>query len=279
MSTSSWIMGIDEAGRGPVLGPMVYGACVYPLSMHDTVKQTGVADSKQLKHEDRERIFSELEELERQKSVIRLYTVLDPELLSAEMLRREKVSLNVISHDTAIELVRQVLKNNPGIRLEHVYIDTVGDPGKYQDKMSKIFPDIKFTVASKADSKYPVVSAASIVAKVIRDRNLEGWKFPEGDHISREFGCGYPSDPITKQWLRDNFDPVFGFPSLVRFSWSTCTKLIEQNGFEVEWNDERDAIAPDQSSLSQFFSDAKKSGEHVRGKFFQDKKLSLVSKW
>ena len=42
-----------------------------------------------------------------------------------------------------------------------------------------------------------------------------------GERFGRTFGCGYPGDAITKKWLRDSFDPVFGFPSYVRFSWST----------------------------------------------------------
>jgi ribonuclease H2 subunit A len=72
--------------------------------------------------------------------------------------------LNKISHDTAMDLIRSAI--NDGYSIKEVFVDTVGDPRKYTDKLKKEFPGIEFTVASKADSKFPVVSAASIVAKV-----------------------------------------------------------------------------------------------------------------
>ena len=49
---------------------------------------------------------------------------------------------------------------------------------------------------------HPVVSAASICAKVTRDQVLAQWQFPEDKEISNEYGCGYPGDPKTKEWLR-----------------------------------------------------------------------------
>ena len=47
--------------------------------------------------------------------------------------------------------------------------------------------------------------------------------------FNRAFGCGYPSDPSTKKWLKDSFDPNFGFPSIVRFSWSTARKMLQDD--------------------------------------------------
>ena len=122
---------------------------------------------------------------------------------------------------------------------------------------------LQVTVESKADSTYPIVSAASICAKVgcacmhrmcspvltrqvTRDRVVRHWAVREkGVSISRQFGSGYPSDPTTKQWLRDHFNPVFGFPGatvgndaaqhsacaeITRFSWSTAKKLMDDSG-------------------------------------------------
>ncbi|KAI5440068.1 Cleavage stimulation factor subunit 50 [Lathyrus oleraceus] len=154
------IMGIDEAGRGPVLGPMVYGCLYCPLSYKKTLATLSFADSKTLKEEKREELF---EALKGNDSIGWAVDVIDPKELSAKMLKKNKINLNEISHDSAMGLVDRVLKI--GVLLTEVYIDTVGDPGKYEAKMSKNFPSIKFVVAKKADSLYPVVSGASIAAK------------------------------------------------------------------------------------------------------------------
>ena len=70
-----------------------------------------------------------------------------------------------------------------------MYVDTVGRPEKYQAKLEQIFPGIKITVAKKADSTYPIVSAASICAKVSRDHAIRAWQFLEGS-IAKEYGSG-----------------------------------------------------------------------------------------
>ena len=132
------------------------------------------------------------------------------------------------------------------MRVAEVYVDTVGPPEKYQQKLEGIFPDLKITVAKKADSLYPCVSAASICAKVARDRAISQWKFAENcrEDFSSEWGSGYPGDPVTKKFLRENLDPVFGFPSIVRFSWKTAETLLEEKGVRVEFEEEEPTEDP-----------------------------------
>lgn len=84
--------------------------------------------------------------------------VLSPNLISNSMLKRSKYNLNELSHDTAIGLIRRV--KDAGVLIKEVYVDTVGPPEKYELKLKKLFPGIKIKVAKKADSLYPVVSAA-----------------------------------------------------------------------------------------------------------------------
>lgn len=91
--------------------------------------------------------------------------------------------------DSAIGLIKAALANN--VKVEHVFVDTVGKPEKYQEYLKSIFPNLNITVAKKADSTYPIVSAASICAKVTRDHALKVWKFTEGVEV-KEFGSGYP---------------------------------------------------------------------------------------
>ncbi len=75
-----------------------------------------------------------------------------------------------------------------------VFVDTVGDPDKYANKIRSHFPKIKVTVSKKADSIYPIVSASSICAKVIRDQIVQTWKIDEFDEEKQtiQYGSGYP---------------------------------------------------------------------------------------
>ena len=102
---------------------------------------------------------------------------------------------------------------------------------------------IEVTVESKADDTYPIVSASSICAKVTRDHALNDFVFAE-KHItfSANYGCGYPGDKITRGWLKDNVDPVFGFPSNVRFSWKTSFEMLAKEDKKFDWHDIPESI-------------------------------------
>jgi len=268
-------VGIDEAGRGPVLGPMVYGICYYPLSKAEEVKNLGLADSKTLTEEQREELFKIIDE--NKEFMGWAINILSPNYLSKSMLRRTKYSLNEVSHDTAIGLINLLLANN--INVHEIYVDTVGVADKYQDKLQKIFPGIQITVTPKADAKFPVVSAASICAKVTRDKVLKEWKFPENVEFSKEHGSGYPSDPTTKKWLAESIDKVFGFPQLVRFSWSTCSNILDSRAVPVHWDDDDDdgdQSAQGTASITSFFTPKNDSVDRQRHQFFRERHLEPV---
>ena len=86
------------------------------------------------------------------------------------------------------------LWNNQKLNIGIVYLDTVGDPSKYEAKLKARFPKLTFKVSKKADSLYPCVSAASICAKVTRDGVIKNWKFIENIENNEElaYGSGYP---------------------------------------------------------------------------------------
>lgn len=281
-ATQPCIMGIDEAGRGPVLGPMVYGCLYCPRSYQKTLASLNFADSKTLKEEKREELF---ENLKADELIGWDVDVIDPKELSAKMLKKNKINLNEISHESAIGLIKKVL--NMGVLLTEVYLDTVGDAEKYRIKLSERFPAVKFVVSKKADSLYPVVSGASIVAKVTRDRALREWVLDEtAENMHRNFGSGYPGDPETKAWLQHHKHAVFGFPTLVRFSWGTCTPYIKEL-VEVLWEsdiDEDSSCGKQQLKLSNFgVTTSKRKSEEIestgkgRCKFFQARKLEQLT--
>lgn len=173
---------------------MVYGIALCPLEKANILKTLGCADSKQLTEEKREIIFNDICTKEyANTNMAWAVEVISPNVISNSMFRRTKHSLNEVSMDSAIGLINRAIAL--GANIAEVYVDTVGPPEKYEAKLSKIFPDFKITVAKKADSTYPVVSAASICAKVSRDHALKVWKFPEGITISDDgFGSGYPGE-------------------------------------------------------------------------------------
>lgn len=124
-----------------------------------------------------------------------------------------------------------------GVQLKEVYLDTVGPADKYQIKLKALFPTLKIVVSNKADSIYKIVSVASICAKVTRDHAVKNWQFLEEgmSYSEADYGSGYPGDPKTKDFLKKVFDPLFGFPTFVRFSWSTITKIMEEKAIGCEW--------------------------------------------
>ncbi|RHZ35113.1 hypothetical protein DYB31_002185 [Aphanomyces astaci] len=212
------MLGIDEAGRGPVLGPMVYGAAYWRVQDDAVMSSQGFDDSKALTHESRQRLFDKIKATTDMGYVTR---TIDATEISHNMLTRRR-NLNEMSRDAAIEMI--VAVQNAGVNVKHVYVDTVGDPGWYRMFLTKHFHGkIVFTVEKKADSLFKVVSAASICAKVTRDAVVASWQYESSGlaKLDTDFGSGYPSDPKCKRWLHDALEPVFGYPNIVRFSWGT----------------------------------------------------------
>lgn len=151
-----------------------------------------------------------------------------------------------------------------------MYVDALGATGPYEKLLSSHFPGINFTVTAKADSKFKIVGAASVAAKVTRDAWIEAWIFEEDTHKcsekagmqgikrlwSEQVGSGYPSgvfilhsffshtqkltrivlDPNTKTWVKDSLEKTFGYPSVARFSWTTIKVVLDDNAHAVEWS-------------------------------------------
>ncbi|CAG9862105.1 unnamed protein product [Phyllotreta striolata] len=270
------IVGIDEAGRGPVLGPMVYGTSFCPINEQMIYNKLDCADSKELNEEKRDLIFTNI--CKQNKTVGWAVDIISPNIISNNMLSRKKVSLNQISMDSAVGLIRAV--ESAGVKIAHVFVDTVGPPEKYQSYLKGLFPQFEITVSKKADSLYPVVSAASICAKVTRDHALKVWKFAEDIEATYEnYGSGYPSDPVTKKFMEGHCDPVFGYPQLVRFSWSTAENALEKLAYHIDGeNKEPTKKAPpvNNTSITSFFKLANKDNteKKVPHEFFAQRCLS-----
>ncbi|XP_078091208.1 ribonuclease H2 subunit A [Mustelus asterias] len=249
---------------------MVYGICYCPLSKQQQLEELKVADSKTLTEKEREKLFGKIDEAS--DFMGWALQVLSPNLISTTMQQRVKYNLNALSHDAAIGLIQYALDS--GVQLKEVYVDTVGPAEKYEAKLKERFPGLEVTVRSKADSLFPIVSAASICAKVARDHAVQSWKFVEDlADVSMDYGSGYPNDPKTKDWLEKQVDPVFGFPQFVRFSWSTAQVILDSRAVPVHWDDEEDNSTKDTPSVLSYFQRKTEDPKPQPHRFFTERKL------
>lgn len=201
------ILGIDEAGRGSVLGPMVIAGVIVPEKMGKVLERMGVKDSKRLTPNRRTILSRKLRKMFDFEIVMISAREIDE-------LRENGVNLNEIEKN-AMESI--ILKLKP----EKTIVDAVDVKAeRFQENLCK---DTGYNVVAehKADDKYIEVSAASIIAKAERDAQI---KEINNDYIkSGGIGSGYPSDPKTKKFLTNyTYDEM---PDFVRKSWATVAKM------------------------------------------------------
>lgn len=260
------VLGVDEAGRGPVLGmvfylhttfekhrlcmqelifpgPMVYGLLYLPLASHQSLlaETYHFDDSKVLTPAVRSSLMQALctQETDLYHNCGWATRAMSARDISAGMLKPAGTyNLNAQAMDATIDLIKEVFAK--GVNVKEIYIDTIGSPSVYQKKLERIFPTTVITVAKKADSLYPCVSAASVCAKVTRDAALEvcHQHYASFSTTAAEgWGSGYPSDSKCTSWLKNNMDPCFGWGSECRFSWGTAKDLLDAKGIatKVDW--------------------------------------------
>ncbi|KAK1987872.1 ribonuclease HII [Colletotrichum cereale] len=250
-------LGVDEAGRGPVLGPMVYGVFYLPIPLSDPLlRETHhFDDSKVLTPAVRSQLMTALctAGSDLAESCGFAISALSARDISSGMMRPgANYNLNAQAMDATVELIKGVFAQ--GVNIQEIYVDTVGQPAAYQAKLQRFFPATKITVAKKADSLYPCVSAASVCAKVTRDAALEVLykaRAPESAEEGMAWGSGYPSDGRCVSWMKSNMHPVFGWGPECRFSWGTAKDMLEgKGGLKVDWPVEDDG---DTARMTDFF--------------------------
>ena len=202
------LCGCDEAGRGPVIGPMVVAVvCGDP----EIIKRIGVRDSKTLSEETREKMFERIMSL----AVSVKFIVVKEEQIDESTYKNE---LNLLEAKTIARMIEP----------ENEYI--IDCPDVNEERFSKLMTELsgnpKIVSKHKADVNYPLVSAASIIAKVTREKEVLKIKNEIGD-----FGSGYPSDERTISFLKDYFRKNRKLPPHVRRSWKTI-KSITSDLFE-----------------------------------------------
>lgn len=216
----SWICGVEEAGRGPVFGPMVMAVCWVKSEDEQLLRKIGCKDSKMLTPLKREEVFARIKELRNEGRVGFEMIILSPKEIDLSV-ESEEDNLNHLELRTSAKLINRALKR---VDLEKALIDCpTKNTIKFANGIKRLLKKKMTVIAEhKADVNYPVVSASSIIAKVTRDSEIKKIK----ELIEKETGSGYPSDPRTKRFLQENYDED-GYSKYFRKSWITYKRAVE----------------------------------------------------
>lgn len=210
------ICGVDEAGRGPVLGPLVVAGVA--VESDSRLRQLQVRDSKKLSPARREALAPEIEGVA--KSVVLVIPAEDIDVMRAEM------SLNEFEAKLFASIIEK-------LRPDTAYVDAV-DVDEIDFKkaiLRELTSPVEIVSQHNADELFPVVSAASILAKVRRDREVRTIEAA----IGRPIGSGYPSDPVTIAFLEGWIREKGTLPPHTRASWDTARRLLsEARGRKLE---------------------------------------------
>jgi ribonuclease HII len=201
------ILGIDEAGRGPVIGPMVVAGALFDSSTLKPLREIGVKDSKELTRDQREDLFIQIETLAHSLHVL-IYL---PHELEENLTQIELRAMSDV-----------IQRSRPATVILDAPVPPGGIPA-FAKRLHELagITKLKIIAENRADANYEVVSAASIVAKVHRDRAVEELRKVYGD-----FGWGYPAEPKTREFLREWYETHRTFPDCVRHRWATVQKII-----------------------------------------------------
>ena len=211
----SLIVGVDEAGRGCVIGPLVIGAFAIEEEKQQELHVNGVRDSKLLTPAKRRELHKELS-----KGRFAVVKITAKEL--SDLMVKQRKNLNDIEAKAMAAAIKQLEDNHDGIN--RIIVDSPDAvKGKFEKRL-RVFYKTKapVTAENKADANYPVVAAASVIAKEEREKEIAKIK----KKVGFDFGSGYSHDEVTIAFLdkalKDKKHPVQEF---VRHSWATAKRL------------------------------------------------------
>ncbi|MCS7097306.1 MAG: ribonuclease HII [Candidatus Methanomethylicia archaeon] len=207
------IAGVDEAGRGPIIGPMIIAGVKIKEEDQEKLIRIGVKDSKVLTSKKRQKLCLKIIEL----CVDYVYEIITPKEIDQAVFYKRRTGIGVLNELEAKAMAKVINKMKPDV----VYVDSV-DVNENRFKrmiIEKLEYKIEVIARHKADAIYPVVSAASIMAKVKRDSIIEEIKRIYGD-----IGSGYPSDMKTIRFIKECIKSG-ELPDFVRKSWSTIKRI------------------------------------------------------
>ena len=204
--------GIDEAGRGSVIGPLVIAGISFDPTGLESIRNEGITDSKKLSVQKRETLYTKI-----LQSAVSVFVCRISPITIDNYVNYKK--LNVLE-----SRFMTIIADN--LRADKIIIDACDvKPDRFKQSVLKNLTSksVKIYCFHKADTDNLIVSAASIIAKVTRDREIK--KIEET--LCKKIGSGYPSDPSTKLFLRNHlFDNEN--KKYIRFSWSPVRNIINE---------------------------------------------------
>lgn len=207
------ILGVDEAGRGCVMGPLVVAGVLMHEDHQSRLMKLGVKDSKLLSPLRRQELAEEIKQVAIRTHLVRLTPAeIDKAVRCTQKLRK----LNRLEARAMAKIVEAL---HPDVAIVDAS-DVL--PDRYRQHIVECLPfPVRVISEHKADKSYPVVSAASIIAKVERDRIVEELRAKYGD-----FGSGYMSDAKTATFLEVLANSNLEYPDYVRSSWKPARQAI-----------------------------------------------------
>lgn len=207
------VCGIDEAGRGPVIGPMVMCGVLVQKSDEQKLRDIGCKDSKALTPSKREELFDEIKKIVKDFRII----IISPEEID-DALNSKESNLNLLEASKTAHIISMLQPGTAQIDCPSTNIEAYINYIIEQTKSTKT----KIVAEHKAEDKFIAVAAASILAKVTRDREIQKLKRKFGI----DFGSGYPSDPFTKQFTEKYYNKYPFF----RKTWASWKNAANRNG-------------------------------------------------
>ena len=202
------VCGVDEAGRGSMLGPLVVAGISISKSKVNLLKKQGVRDSKKLSPAARERLYKKIIQIVDDHYIVKI----SPRIID------KSVSNHSLNHLEAKYMAKVISKLSPST----AFVDSCDVNSKrFGKEISKLTSNTKIRSYHHADSKFIAVSAASILAKVSRDRAIT--------RLSKKYdiGSGYPSDPKTKVFVKKSIRRNQNL-TFLRKSWKPVKILMKK---------------------------------------------------
>ena len=209
------IGGVDEAGRGPVIGPLVIA--IVTVKETNTIEHLSIKDSKLCTPQQREHFKTQIQKVADQTKVLTI-SAADIDTM------RKSMTLNQLEVYAFSKLISQT---KPTI----CYVDSADvNAQRFADDIQKqLNYQPKIISRHKADTIYPIVSAASIIAKTTRDEMVSSIEKELRKNLDIPLGSGYPADPITQKFLKTWLQENHSLPPYTRLSWKTSQYLIKQS--------------------------------------------------